>query len=127
MNLYRAIYVNERGESIGESIVQSNATKYRACDKFTFKCIGCKVENVIAKPFVKLYNNFVPVLQQCTNKECNVAPINQLPNIRNHLALAIRNTIRNYYDNWMICDEPSCNQSTRTYVHVSLLILKSWK
>lgn len=62
----------------------------------------------------------VPVLQACVNKECNVTPTHQLANIRNHLALAIRTAIRNYYDNWMICDEPNCNQSTRTYVHVSI-------
>lgn len=116
----RTFYDNERGESIGESIVQSNAAKYRACEKFTYKCITCKTENIIAKPFVKVDNNLISVLEKCANKECNHAPYQQVDNIQNHLTIAIRNSIRNYYDNWMICDEPNCNQSTRTYVHVSI-------
>lgn len=113
------VYDNERGESIGESIVQSNAAKYRTCEKFTYKCLGCKTENIIAKPFAKIDNQFLPVLTACANKQCDLAPIYQLPNIKNHLSLAIRKAIRSYYDNWMVCDDPNCNQSTRTYGHVS--------
>lgn len=116
---FRTIYENERGESIGESIVQSNAEKYRSCDTFSYKCLKCKTENTIAKPFIKIEGKFLPVLTACANKECNLAPINQLDNIKNHLSLAIRKAIRSYYDNWMVCDDPNCNQSTRTYVHVS--------
>lgn len=118
-SFHRTVYDNERGESVGESIVQSNAAKYRACEKFTFKCIGCNTENVIAKPFTKIDGKFVAVLGQCANKECRVAPLYQLSNIKNQLSLAIRKYIRTYYDNWMNCDNPNCNQSTRTYVHVS--------
>lgn len=77
------------------------------------------MDNVIAKPFAKIDNKFSAVLSACANKECNRAPCDQLPNIKNHLSLAIRKAIRDYYDNWMVCDEPNCNQSTRTYVHVS--------
>lgn len=119
MFFFRATYDGERSETIGESIIQSNAAKYRDCDKFTFKCSACKTDNVIVKPFVKIDNKFVPVLQACANKECSLAPIFQLINIRNHLSLAIRKAIRTYYDNWLICNDPNCNQSTRTFVHVS--------
>lgn len=110
------------GESLGESIIQSNAVKYRSCAKFKFRCIACKTENEIAKPFVKHDNGFKTVLETCANKDCRTAPIQQLANVRNYLTLAIRRHIRDYYDNWMICDEPNCNQSTRTYIHVSSFI-----
>lgn len=115
----RTSYDNERSESIGESIVQSNAEKYRSCEKFTYKCIACKTDNVIAKPFSRIGNEFLPVFSACANKECKYLPTDQLQNIKNHLSLAIRKSIRDYYENWMVCDEPNCNQSTRTYVHVS--------
>lgn len=118
---YRALYDNERGESIGESIVQSNAEKYRTCERFSFKCVACKTENVIVKPFVKIDNRFEPVLKQCANKTCQIAPYHQIENIQRELSLAIRKAIRTYYDNWLICDYPNCNQSTRTFVHVSFL------
>lgn len=119
--LCRTVYDNERGESIGESIVQSNAAKYRACEKFSYTCTGCKTENVITKPFVKIDNKFMPVLEACANKDCGWPPCQQLENIKNHLSLAIRKAIRSYYDNWMVCDDPNCNQSTRTFVHVSII------
>lgn len=105
--------------SIGESIIQTNAIKYRAYNKFIFKCGACKTENVIAKPIVKIDNNYEPVLQKCANKDCSLPPYKQLSNIRNQLTLFIRKHIRDYYDNWMYCDEPNCNQSTRTFIHVT--------
>lgn len=114
----RQTYDGERNETIGESIIQSNAAKFRACDKFTYKCLGCKTDNIIAKPFVRANNSLVPVLQACSNKDCTMTPMQQMVHIRNNLTMAIRNAIRNYYDNWLQCDEPNCNQATRTYVHV---------
>lgn len=117
---FSATYDNERGESIGESIIQSNAEKYRMYERFTYKCLGCKTENVIVKPFVKIDGKLVPVLESCANKECSWAPTNQITHIQNQLTLAIRKAIRTYYDNWMICDDPNCNQSTRTYIHVRI-------
>lgn len=61
----------------------------------------------------------VPVLQNCANKECKLPPYQQLTNVYNHLTLAVRSAIRRYYENWLICDEPHCNQQTRTYPHVT--------
>lgn len=122
LTYFRATYDGERGESIGESIVQSNAEKYRMYERFKFKCVSCNTENVIVKPFNKIDGKLVPVLERCANKECTWAPAIQLDNIRNQLSLAIRKAIRTYYDNWMICDDPNCNQSTRTYVHVSFTL-----
>lgn len=121
--LSRTIYDNERGESIGESIVQSNAEKYRMCERFSFKCMVCKAENIIAKPFVKIGNSYEPVLKQCLNQNCSADLFYQVESIQNQLSLAIRKTIRTYYDNWLICDDPNCNQSTRTFVHVSIIFI----
>lgn len=105
--------------SVGESIIQSNAVKYRAYNKFIFKCVACKADNIIAKPVHKIDNHYVPVLEACANKDCSMPPYKQLSSIRNQLTLFIRKNIRDYYDNWMYCDEPNCNQSTRTFVHVT--------
>lgn len=91
------------------------------CERFSFKCLRCKTENVIAKPFGNIGNRkSVPVLEQCANHDCGVNLCSQIVYIQNQLSLAIRKAIRTYYDNWMICDDPNCNQSTRTFVHVSL-------
>lgn len=66
-------------------------------------------DNIIAKPVHKIDNHYVPVLLACANKDCSMPPYKQLPSIRNQLTLFIRKNIRDYYDNWMYCDEPNCN------------------
>lgn len=109
----------EHAANIGESIIQSNAERFRACKKFVFKCIGCNTDNVIVKPFFKVDGQLKTVLEICSNKDCLLPPYKQLSNIRNHLTVFIRQAIRDYYNNWMYCDEPSCNQSTRTSAHVT--------
>ena len=104
---------------MGESIIKTGAERYRNCEQFTYKCIACKTETAIAKPINKVDSAWVPALQACSNKECSVPPYNQLSNIRNHLSLAIRKHIRRFYENWMVCDDPNCNQNTRIYGHVT--------
>ncbi|CAO3599919.1 unnamed protein product [Absidia cylindrospora] len=37
-----------------------------------------------------------------------------IPTIRIQLTLAIRSFIRRYYEGWLICDDPTCSNRTRT-------------
>lgn len=108
-------------ESTGEQLIKTDLEKYRYCEKLVFKCLACKTENTIAKPVRKRDNNMVSVLDYCENKECSMSPMHQLPHIKNQLTLAIRKAIRRFYKNGVMCEEPNCTQSTRTFLHVSVV------
>ncbi|XP_018577548.1 DNA polymerase alpha catalytic subunit [Anoplophora glabripennis] len=96
-------------ESTGENITRSEV-KFRDVDKFIFKCLGCKQENVIDKALV----GNVPFIEKCNNIECNVRPIDYLPYIQNQLSLLIQSYITKYYENRLICEDPACpNETTR--------------
>ncbi|KAG4074677.1 hypothetical protein HA402_004548 [Bradysia odoriphaga] len=101
---------------IGESVIKSSLQKYRYCKRFTFKCRACKTENVVASAFKK--NE--AALQQCSNPECNDRPYEHVAYIQNQLTLTIRQCISRFYENWLVCDEPTCNSNTRTYTHVTV-------
>lgn len=107
-------------ETMGEQLVKSDLEKYRDYSKFTFKCSGCKTMNTISKPVRGRDKDMVCVLDYCENKECTLAPIRQIPQIKNQLTLAIRNHIQTFYRNAVRCDEPNCKLTTRTFLHVSI-------
>lgn len=105
----------DRAESgVGECVIKSSLQKYRYCDRFTFKCRSCKTENVVASAF----KNKEAVLAQCSNPDCDDRPYEHVAYIQNQLTMAIRKSISRFYENWLVCDEPTCNSNTRTYTHV---------
>lgn len=95
-------------------MIKSSLQKYRYCKRFTFKCRSCKTENIVASAFKK--NE--AALQQCSNPECSVRPYENVTYIQNQLTLTLRECVSRFYENWLVCDEPSCNSNTRTYTHV---------
>ena len=101
--------------------MKSAVQKYRYCERFTFKCISCKAENLIATAFRRNEEQkLVPVLEFCANHECQMAPHRYLAAIRNGLVLATRKCISRFYENWMVCDDPHCNSNSRRLVHVEM-------
>ncbi|XP_067613903.1 DNA polymerase alpha catalytic subunit [Eurosta solidaginis] len=107
-------------DTTGESLVKTTLQKYRECDKFKFVCIACKSENLVATAYrPNASHTYDPVLQKCANSDCNTAPYQYIIAIRNRLLLSIRSYIKRFYQNWLVCDDPSCNQNTRFYTHVT--------
>uniref|UniRef100_A0A0K8W209 DNA polymerase n=2 Tax=Bactrocera latifrons TaxID=174628 RepID=A0A0K8W209_BACLA len=107
-------------DTTGESLVKTTLQKYRECDKFKFICIACKSENIVATAFrPNATNSHDAVLQKCVNTDCSTAPYQYIVAIRNRLLLSLRSYIKRFYQNWLVCDDPSCNQNTRFYTHVT--------
>ncbi|XP_054745886.1 DNA polymerase alpha catalytic subunit [Anastrepha obliqua] len=107
-------------DTTGESLVKTTLQKYRECDKFKFVCIACKSENVVASAYrPNAEHSHDAVLQKCANSACSTAPHQYIVAIRNSLLLSIRSYIQRFYQNWLVCDDPSCNQNTRFYTHVT--------
>lgn len=113
-------YDERAADSTGESLVKSTLQKYRACEKFKFICVRCKTENIVAAAFKPAQGNtYVAALQKCTNSDCSIGPYQYVIAIRNQLILSMRSFITRFYQNWLVCDDPACNQNTRCYTHVT--------
>lgn len=115
----------ERNEdAVGESIIKSSTEKYKMCEKFKFKCVACKAENLMASALKRHQTQMIPVLDKCSNDECTVPPHQYIDSIKNQIIMEMRKFIRRFYENWLVCDEATCNYNTRNYTHVSLLYVK---
>lgn len=102
-------------DTVGESIVKTTIQKYRLCDRFTFKCVSCKTDNLMASALRRTdqTSTMKYVLEACSNEHCSVQPYQYMPAIRNQLMLTVRNAINRFYVNWLLCDNPNCNANTR--------------
>ena len=61
----------------------------------------------------------MPSLAQCANPDCDMPPWKYVKMIQNKLQLALRGFIKQYYADWMECEDPICSNKTR---HVPLNI-----
>lgn len=127
-NKYKASAIKVQRErndeaTVGESIIKSSTEKYKMCEKFKFKCVGCKTENIMASALKRHETQMIPVLDKCTNNECTVAPLEYVDSIKNQIILEMRKFIRRFYENWLVCDEATCNYNTRNYTHVSICVI----
>ncbi|EDV42091.1 uncharacterized protein Dana_GF17808 [Drosophila ananassae] len=103
-------------QSEGESLLKTTLQLYRLCEPFRFQCMACKTEQLMASAYRPgASHTHVPVLQQCSNAECQTAPIQYLASVRNQLQLDIRRHVQRFYKNWLVCDHPDCNYNTRTH------------
>ncbi|KAH8336020.1 hypothetical protein KR074_009161, partial [Drosophila pseudoananassae] len=103
-------------QSEGESLLKTTLQLYRLCEPFRFQCMSCKTEQLMASAYRPgASHTHVPVLQQCANAECQMAPIQYLASVRNQLQLDIRRHVQRFYKNWLVCDHPDCNYNTRTH------------
>ncbi|KAL7018678.1 hypothetical protein ACKWTF_010860 [Chironomus riparius] len=106
-------------ENDNDQMIKTNEKKYGQCEKFMFPCAGCKQMNFIAAPLKKENGKLVTVFDRCINTDCKVRPIEYLPLIKNHLRASIAKVINRFYENWFVCDNPMCNNSTQNYAWVS--------
>ncbi|RZC38424.1 DNA polymerase alpha catalytic subunit, partial [Asbolus verrucosus] len=91
----------------GENITKPEI-KFRNVDKFVFKCLACKCENSVKGPI----SNNVPVLDRCTNLQCDVRPADYVPYIQNQMIRAINSYVNKYYLYEMYCEDPMCTNET---------------
>ncbi|CAG9766551.1 unnamed protein product [Ceutorhynchus assimilis] len=100
--------VAKKPQDVGENIMLPEV-KFRNCVKFTFKCLVCQEENIVNGP---LNEDKVPFLTKCSNPDCTAKPIDYLYHIQNQLCFKINEFIRKYYNNKLICEDPSCTTET---------------
>lgn len=117
-----ALKDTERDYVDGEAVQKTIAQKYRHCHWFEYTCVICKTKNPVASGFKQDGGRYKSVFERCRNESCKVLPHQYLPAIVNELNAAIRGDIKRFYQRWMVCDNPICNQNTRLFSQVCLLI-----
>lgn len=113
-----ALKDGERDYGDGEAVQKTITQKYRLCHRFEFTCVTCSTKNPVASGFKRDGGRYKSVFEKCCNDSCTVLPQQYLPAIVNELTLAIRGDVKRFYERWMICDNPICNQNTRLYSQV---------
>ncbi|XP_065095411.1 DNA polymerase alpha catalytic subunit [Ochlerotatus camptorhynchus] len=114
-----ALRDGERDYADGEAAQKTITQKYRLCHRFEFTCVTCSTKNPVASGFKRDGGRYKSVFEKCCNESCTVLPQQYLPAIVNELTLALRSDVKRFYERWMICDNPICNQNTRLYSHVA--------
>ncbi|XP_055642416.1 DNA polymerase alpha catalytic subunit [Toxorhynchites rutilus septentrionalis] len=109
----------DREHADGDAVQKSISQKYRLCHRFDFTCVTCSTKNPVASGFRKDSGKHKSVFEKCANESCTVLPQQYLPAIVNELTLAIRADVKRFYQRWMVCDNPICNQNTRLYSQVA--------
>lgn len=118
--VYLCFLFSFRTENVDQTLLIQTTDLYSECDKFKFSCLACKGENVVSGPFTIANGKLVCFLQSCASAECTASPLEYLSVLRNALIRQIRGSIARYYENYMTCDEATCNNSTRIYTHVMI-------
>ena len=97
----------------------SDAERFKNAERMRFGCSGCGTENTFEAPAVQRNGEWRSGL--CCSSCGHIA---------NWQALAIRVTkdvrmhIKNYYNYWLICDEPSCGNRTKQTSVLNHLCMK---
>ncbi|KAH1004660.1 hypothetical protein HUJ05_005446 [Dendroctonus ponderosae] len=98
-----------KAASVSENITRPEV-RYRDVEKFSFQCLSCKATNCVTAPM----KGDVPFLASCTNESCQAKPLDYLFYVQNQLTCTIRRHIQRYYDNKLICEDPSCPNEIRS-------------
>ncbi|NWR74366.1 DPOLA polymerase, partial [Centropus unirufus] len=103
----------ENDALVGGPAQLTDEEKYRDCERFKFCCLKCGTENIYDNVFDGSGRFLEPSLQRCSKTECEEPPFNSVVQMSNKLLLDIRRHIRKYYNGWLICEEPACQNRTR--------------
>ncbi|XP_066455954.1 DNA polymerase alpha catalytic subunit [Eleutherodactylus coqui] len=88
--------------------------KYRDCERFKFCCPKCETENIFDNVFDGSGLQIEPSLLRCSKPECDASPLNHVAQVQNKLLLDIRRHIKKYYSGWLLCEEQTCQNKTRS-------------
>ncbi|XP_051464203.1 DNA polymerase alpha catalytic subunit isoform X2 [Apus apus] len=103
----------ENDALVGGPAQLTDEEKYRDCERFKFCCLKCGTENIYDNVFDGSGRFIEPSLQRCSKTECEEPPFNSVVQMSNKLLLDIRRYLRKYYNGWLICEEPTCQNRTR--------------
>ncbi|XP_009874137.1 PREDICTED: DNA polymerase alpha catalytic subunit-like, partial [Apaloderma vittatum] len=103
----------ENDALVGGPAQLTDEEKYRDCERFKFCCLKCGTENIYDNVFDGSGRFIEPSLQRCSKTECEEPPFNYVVQMNNKLLLDIRRYLRKYYNGWLICEEPTCQNRTR--------------
>ncbi|XP_032534928.1 DNA polymerase alpha catalytic subunit isoform X2 [Chiroxiphia lanceolata] len=103
----------ENDALVGGPAQLTDEEKYRDCERFKFCCLKCGTENIYDNVFDGSGRFIEPSLQRCSKTDCDEPPFNYVVQMNNKLLLDIRRYIRKYYNGWLICEEPTCQNRTR--------------
>lgn len=116
--IQKSIQADQVIYSEGDALIENSTRRFANCEKYKFICISCNAENIVSSAFRPSNNNgYETILDKCCNPDCVVPPHRYITSIRNHLVIFLRNYIKKYYENWMVCDNPSCNHNTQKHSH----------
>ncbi|XP_054664238.1 DNA polymerase alpha catalytic subunit isoform X4 [Grus americana] len=103
----------ENDALVGGPAQLTDEEKYRDCERFKFCCLKCGTENIYDNVFDGSGRFIEPSLLRCSKTECEEPPFNYAVQMNNKLLLDIRRYLRKYYNGWLICEEPTCQNRTR--------------
>ncbi|KAI6078741.1 DNA polymerase alpha catalytic subunit isoform X6 [Aix galericulata] len=103
----------ENDALVGGPAQLTDEEKYRDCERFKFCCLKCGTENIYDNVFDCSGRFIEPSLERCSKSECEESPFNHVVQMNNKLLLDIRRYLRKYYNGWLICEEPTCQNRTR--------------
>uniref|UniRef100_A0A8B9Q979 DNA polymerase n=1 Tax=Apteryx owenii TaxID=8824 RepID=A0A8B9Q979_APTOW len=103
----------ENDALLGGPAQLTDEEKYRDCERFKFCCPKCGTENIYDNVFDGSGRFIEPSLQRCSKSECEEPPFNYVVQMNNKLLLDIRQYLRKYYNGWLVCEEPTCQNRTR--------------
>ncbi|KAM9204834.1 DNA polymerase alpha catalytic subunit [Mergus octosetaceus] len=103
----------ENDALVGGPAQLTDEEKYRDCERFKFCCLKCGTENIYDNVFDCSGRFIEPSLERCSKSECEEPPFNHVVQMNNKLLLDIRRYLRKYYNGWLICEEPTCQNRTR--------------
>lgn len=58
-------------------------------------------------------NKYKCILDACSNSACKTKPLSKLTYIKNNLHIQLRKFIRDYYQAWLVCEDPMCSFRTK--------------
>ncbi|RWS28943.1 hypothetical protein B4U80_08517 [Leptotrombidium deliense] len=100
-----------------DALVVDDKSRFDTCKSAVFQCTNCKKEFEIRDAFVGEFNKEeIPcfTLEKCPhchhifNDDCIIK-------LKNQLLCCIRAFISDYYNNWMICEDPVCGHKSRAF------------
>lgn len=103
----------ENDALVGGPAQLTDEEKYRDCERFKFCCLKCGTENIYDNVFDCSGRFIEPSLQRCSKSECEEPPFNHVVQMNNKLLLDIRRYLKKYYNGWLICEDPTCQNRTR--------------
>ncbi|XP_017526531.2 DNA polymerase alpha catalytic subunit isoform X2 [Manis javanica] len=107
-------YKDEENDALlGGPAQLTDEEKYRDCERFKCPCPTCGTENIYDSVFDGSGTDMEPSLYRCSNIDCKASPLTFTVQLSNKLIIDIRRCIKKYYEGWLICEEPTCQNRTR--------------